>query len=500
MKERLLFKNIILLIGLTVILKGFGFVNRIVIAYFFGTSSISDIYYTASGFSDSISSIMLASISVGVINIYLTNNKNDRRTFISRLLILISILMILGTFLVLLFSEGIAKVLAPGYSKEELNQLSHMLKVMTFTLPFQGFIVVYSSLLQAEKKFTPVKLTGTITSITSIISVIFLADTIGISALVVSYVIGIVINAFFLFICSKKFYKFKVQNRLFDTNIKKMFLLIIPLLIGTAGHEINLIIDRSIASGVSSGAISSLSYSCVLYLFIENVVINSIVTALFPNLTESFVCNNQSSIVESIQKVIYFAECILIPIVICIMFYSTEITKVIYYRGNFDVSSVDMTSAALLGYVLGLPFLAIRDIFTRVYYARGNTRTPVIINLISIIINVFLDIVLSKYIGVLGIALSTSLSILFSSVILFSLQLRLISNIKINKYVKKDFIVLALSIVPIIIINYLTKYINNMFLGIITSAITSVVVLLILLKCTDSVYLNGLISILKKRL
>jgi len=391
-----------------------------VIAYFFGTTQITDIYYNASGFVDSIASIILASLAIGVVNIYIANKeKGTNNRFVSNLAIIIVFLMIIIGVVTFVISDQISYWLAPGYTLNEHEQLKYMVQIMCIAFPFQGIVSVYSSVLQAEKNFIPVRLTGTVTSVASIFSVIIFAKNVGINSLVISYIFAIIFNALFLFLCSNKYFKFKPKGVLRDFDVKRMVILIVPLLLGTAGHEINLIIDKSIASRVTQGAISALSYSCVLYLFIENVIINSIVTAFFPNLTEMENQGKDQEVASSTRKMIILALSMLVPIMCCVYFNSVNITRIVYMRGSFDETSLSLTSAALMGYIIGLPFLAMRDIITRVYYAYDDTKFPVIVNLLSVLLNIGLDLVLYKPLGVFGITFATSVSNIFSAVVLF---------------------------------------------------------------------------------
>lgn len=452
MNNKKLANNIVTLIMMTLILKGMGFVNRIIIAYFFGTTSETDIYYTASGFVDSIASILIASLTIGIINVYITS-KGDKNIFVTNLAIISTILMMTIGIVIVIGSTNVSNVLAPAYDNDERLQLEKILRVMTISFPFQGIIAVLSAVLQAEKRFMPVKLLGSITSIINIFCLILFAKKIGTNSLIVSYVIGVITNALFLIFNSRKYIKLKKFKCIINDDIRKLFVLIIPVAIGTAAHEINLIADKSIASNITNGAISALSYSCVLYLFVENIINNSIVTAAFPEIMEIKKQGGHNEVASITKKVICLAESLLIPIVLCMFATAEDITKIVYMRGSFDEKSSLLTYQALKGYVLGLPFLAFKDVLTRVFYSYDDTRIPVFINLCGVTINILLDIFLSSMWGIFGIAISTSISNLFTSILLFNFIKKYNGYIKMSEY-KKDFIIFILIVLlslPVII-------------------------------------------------
>lgn len=490
-------KNIILLILLTIVLKGFGFLNKMIIAYYFGTTEQTDIYYNASGFADSISLVILASLSVGVINIYMENkNKKGNDIFITNLTVNITCIMLFIALIIGAFSDTIAYLLAPAYSSTASSQLSFMLRLMCITFPFQGIIAVYSAVLQAERDFTPVKLTGTITSIISIICVCLLSIRFGVTSLMISYIVSTIFNAFLLMYKSRNLFKFKLHDYKIDNDMKRLFFIIAPLLLGTAANQFNLIVDKSIASSITSGAISALSYSCVLYLFIENIIINSIVTATFPEITENVIQNRQDKVSRNTQKSLFIAEILLIPVVICTIFFSKDITKIVYMRGSFNATSLTLTSEALTGYVIGLPFYALRDISTHVFYAYGDTKKPVIINIMAVFINITLDIILSKYFGIFGITIATSISSIFSGCILF-IGLKKYNKKIFDKTMKKEILkVLIVNLIVLAFIIATALTFDNTFLFILV-AIISYIIEILFLRLFKSLFIKEAFNLLK---
>lgn len=492
-------QNIFLLIFLTLLLKMVGFANKVVIAYYFGTSTFTDIYYNASGFIDSISSIFLASLSVGIINVYVSNKDKSRNNlFISTLITTITIIMFYCGIIIFAFSKQISAFLAPGYSEWQQNKLEHLIKLLCLTFPLQGILSVNSAILQAERRFVIVRLMGTVTSLVSIICIVLTASFWKEKSLTISYIIAISINSCLLFFETRKLYKYSLKKFKIDTNIKHLIKLVTPLLIGIAAHEFNLIIDKSVASKINIGAVSALSYSCVLYLFVENVIINSIVTASFPEITEQASRKKEINVAVIIHKSLFVAEIFLIPIVICTFFFSDDITKLVYMRGRFDDTSLLLTSNSLRGYVLGLPFLALRDICMHVFYAYGNTKTPIVVNLMAVLLNIILDFYLPQFLGLMGITLATSLANTFSGLLLFIFLKKSNGVLFEKKYIKElsklFFINLILGII-IYIISLHTRYMYTFIFCGILALLTE----LYLLKVFKSKYLDQIILMLFKK-
>jgi len=96
-----------------------------------------------------------------------------------------------------------------------------------------------------------------------------------------------------------------------------------------------------------------------------------------------------------------------------------EVSIFIFGRGNLDKESVLATAKCLSFYSLCFVALCLRDLSTKIFYSFKNSKTPVINSSIGIILNIILNITLSKYLGVSGIALATSISTIFISILLF---------------------------------------------------------------------------------
>lgn len=463
--------NVCLLIMLSFLLKGIGFINRIVLAYKFGTTDGTDIYYIASGFTEAVAAIILESLSVGVVNIYVKNKGEDEKInrFLSWTLLIVEISMIVLCLSTILCSKQLAAILAPGYSHNLSIKLAKYLIVMSSSYLFYGFTNIFCAMLQAEEKFVPVKLTGTISSLSSIIIVFFLSDLLAEVSMVIAFLSAAIFNCIFLFSYVKTHLNFSlnlVENANEDINL--LIKLSWPLMIGLAAHELNMIIDKSVATALGIGCVSALSYCSVLFVFVENVIINSTVTVLYPNISKMYLERNYELIASEIKSTIGYIELLLIPITCILFFQSEEIVRTLYFYGEFGEESVVLTNLALKGYVLGLPFRALRDIVTRFYYAYGDTKMPMCINMISITINITLDFVLSLCWGIFGITFATTISLAFSGVCLYIYGKKYNENLVVERNkVQYIFLLIAYVFLELFFYYEVNNNISNVLLSII---------------------------------
>lgn len=435
-RQNSLAKNVLTLMILSIFLKGIGFVNRIVIAYVFGTNNHTDIFYTSSGFVEAIGAILLEGLSIGLIKIY-RQSKHDRErneVLVTKLLFCVEITMIVLSLILFVFSREISIVLAPSYTGELSIILAKYIRIMGIVLLFYGITNVYSAILQAEERFIPVKMTGTVSSVCSIVAILLLSRRMGETSMSVSFLCAAICNCVFISICTKRYLKLSFDRSVdVSAEIKQLLKMSIPLTIGLAAHEVNLIIDKSVATSIGAGAVSALSYCSVVYLLVENVIISSTITAIYPKFVEFISLNDDQGIAAQAKKTTVNIILLLMPIVAVMFFKSNEIIRVLFYRGSFNDYSLKLTEYALKGYILGIQFRAVRDIISRMFYAYGNTKTSMSINLISIAINIALDFLLYKSFGTFGITFATTISLVFSGMAHYIAMCKYNPSMKVSK-------------------------------------------------------------------
>ena len=121
---------------------------------------------------------------------------------------------------------------------------------------------------------------------------------------------------------------------------------------------------------------------------------------------------NQTHEIESkLNNILVLLVILLIPISYITFVFSTELVKIVYYRGDFTLEAVQYTAAALKGYALAFPFVAIRDILTKSMYSFQDTARPMRNVTVSVLLGIAFSVILSRMFGIFGITLGTGLSV-----------------------------------------------------------------------------------------
>jgi putative peptidoglycan lipid II flippase len=112
------------------------------------------------------------------------------------------------------------------------------------------------------------------------------------------------------------------------------------------------------------------------------------------------------------------------------MVLGTPIVRLIFERGAFTAADTAATAAAVQFYALGLAGYSVVRITSPVFYALGQNRTPVIVSVVTVLINAALNIWLVGVMGYRGLALGTSISAIFNATLLIFFLRRRLSGIE----------------------------------------------------------------------
>jgi putative peptidoglycan lipid II flippase len=161
----------------------------------------------------------------------------------------------------------------------------------------------------------------------------------------------------------------------------------------------------------------------------------AISTAVFPSLAEHGAARQHEELRRTLEDALRFILYLTIPASIGLMVLSPAVVRLIYQRGEFTSASTAMTADALRFYALGLFGMATVEIVTRAFYALQDTRTPVIVAALAMVVNLALAVALVRGLGLNGLALATAAASTVEASVLFSLGRRRLPGLRLRSLV-----------------------------------------------------------------
>ncbi|HSH35769.1 murein biosynthesis integral membrane protein MurJ [Schnuerera sp.] len=420
MKDVLKSARFIIIVG--ILSRILTFTKEALIASQIGCCFETDAYFTAFVAATLLAEIIGEGISTGMVPILLKIEEKEgswrKVDYVNNLLhIVISLsilLMILGWFL----SPIVVKILARGFVGEEFQTTVNLMKI---GLPIIIFIIVravFIAYLQSFHAFKAGAKSWIYYNMVYLIFLIFL-NRYGVYGLMAAGVLASAVQLYSVIPASINYgYRYE---RIFDLNnvyIKEFGIMLMPIIIGISINRVNVVVDKSIASTLSTGSISWLNYANDIIQLVLGLFITAIVTVLFPKISQEFNREDIESVKSTMAKGTKILLSIVLPVTVILMTLSQPIVKLLFERGEFGPTATLFTSQALIYYALGLGSMAMVLILTKVHYAMHDSITPMIAAVIGVISNLVLNIVLSKYMGVKGLALATSISTTLVTVLL----------------------------------------------------------------------------------
>lgn len=410
---------------LTLIAKVLGLLRDIVFANFYGTNFEAEAFFTALKIPTQIVDLVLSSAIVStfvpVFNEVLQKDGKERANLLANRFINIVALIATGiSVLGMLFAPQIVKLLAGGFDAQTY-ELTVQMTTITFPMViFTAMAFSFVGLLQSYGEFNIPAMISGISNLVVILFLLLFNKFTGIHGVAVCMVVAWCIQLLIQLPWAKKFgYPFKLKMDYKDPNLKKVFLLSIPILISTAVLPVNNLVSTRLASGMEDGAVAALEYAYKLYIVISGVFTYAVGNIIFPELSRAASQKEDKNFKDIIQKAIRLLTFILIPLTLGIIVYRQDIVSVMYERGEFNAISTSNTAGALFYYTIGILGAGLVEVMNKSFYARQDTKTPLFVGIGVIVTNIILSILLGNTAMTFrGLALATSITALLNAGVL----------------------------------------------------------------------------------
>ncbi len=486
--------------------KLLGFVREMVMAAFFGTSYIVDAYVMA----QSIPNMLFLGIFGSVATAYMPllsecmekGSQEDGNSFTSRVVNILLVASAVSAVVGLVFSDQLTALMAKGFTGETAALTSRYLKITFTYTAFSAAAGIFEAYLQYKGTFIPQVIIGYTQNIIMIATIVVSAYTdcyFLVFGLLIAYIVRL---ALMYALARKKEYRYTLR----DGNYRETFNLIMPLAIpvffGHTANQINIFVDRFLASGLATGSVAALSYGNILNTTIITLSTSVISTIIYPKISQANAADNRESAVAISRTGLMLSILIALPFSLGAIVYSSEIVQVIFERGAFDGAATELTTGAYRFYSVGMVFMAVNGLLTSLYYSLKDTKRPMYYAVACVIVNVVINIMLVGSMKHEGLALASSCAAFFDAALLY-IGLRKFYGIELilnwGKVAKVAIAAVGSVGLSYILYELLTSAVwmpRMVYLGL--AVCLAVVVYLVILKCIKVDEVDILFSILKR--
>lgn len=381
------------------LLGGFAFLSQILglvrdrmLANIVGAGPVLDVYYAAFRIPDFLYLSIASLASVTVLMPILVNKINGEgngsnekaRIFINNVFSAYLVFMVIASIIIAIFMPYIVRQIVPGFSESQINLLITTSRIMLLSPILIGLSNMIGTITQLFKNFLIFSLSPVFYNIGILLGVILLYPRFGIYGLS----IGVIFGAFMHFLIQVPSV---IKNNFFPhftfkinwNEILHIIKVSAPRTLTLSCNSIAFIFLIAMASTLKEGSISLFTFAYNLQSVPVGIIGISYSVAAFPVLVKSFSLKDTDNFIRQIvltaRQIIFWS----LPAIMLLIVLRAQIVRVILGSDSFSWSDTRLTAAAVSLFVVSLVSQGLVLLFVRGYYAAGNTKKPLLVNVFS---------------------------------------------------------------------------------------------------------------------
>ena len=434
-------KSTLAIIIFSLIGKVFGFFRESLTAYVFGAGIEMDAFSLAQGATATISAFVTQAIATTYIpSVQKAENDHGssrKNYFTNNLLLIASLVSFVLIILGIVFPKQIALLTVSTKNPETYAIVIKLIQVGMPVVLFSSWVGVMEGYLQHGGKFAATGAIAIPLNLTYIIYLALFSHHVGIMGLTIASVLGILAQFLFLLPNAMKIgYRPKLVADFKDEYVQNAIMLALPVFVSVSVNDINIIVNRRLASTMCEGAASILYYSNKLNTMIIGIFITAITAIVFPILTRTLGSGDMKlgkKVMNASVKTVLF---IAVPATVGLIILARPIIEIAFVRGSFTAANGIAATSTLRCYSLSLISISVINVLNRIYYSIGDTKTPFYVGVTNVAINVGLNLLVARHFGTNGLAASVSIATTIAVFISFILLKRKIGNLGTRSYIK----------------------------------------------------------------
>jgi putative peptidoglycan lipid II flippase len=209
-----------------------------------------------------------------------------------------------------------------------------------------------------------------------------------------------------------------------DPILRRIGTLYLPVFLGLLLNSWALIVDRNLASRTGEHGIAAMRFATQVQQLAVGIVVTAINVATLPRLSRAAAEDDQETFGRTLALGMRLVTTLVVPVTFGLIALSWPVVDLLFNHGKTTLEGARLIRVALIGYAVGLPFIAWDQLLLFAFYARKNTRTPVIVGAISVGVLLGCSFALILPFGVLGLVIANTMQFAFHAAVMFVIAKR----------------------------------------------------------------------------
>ena len=371
-----------------------GFARNGLLSWRFGAGEATDMYFAAFRIPDFLYGILImggiSAVFLPLFSERMAQGREEAWKFASNLLNIIIGSLAVFAALVFLFAPQLIPLVAPGFSAAQIETSANLTRLMLLSPILFGISAVLSGVLHYYQRFFAYALAPVLYNLGIILGILFLAPLWGIWGVAVGVILGALLHVLIQApVACKEGVSWQPLWNLKDASVRKAAVLAFPRTIATAAFYVNIIVMTALASLIAEGSITIFEYANHIQQLPVGLIGVSFALAAFPALSRFAVEQNSAKMRQAFSRTASNVLFFVLPLSALIFLLRAQIVRLIYGAGpHFGWDETRLTAAALGIFAFGIVFYALIPLFTRLFFALQDTKTPTFASVSAVVLNI----------------------------------------------------------------------------------------------------------------
>lgn len=399
--------------------------KELVVAWRFGTGNEIDAFIMAMVVPAFVINVVAGSFKSAMIPVYIKIREQQGQKAAQQLFSGVVVwalgLLIVTAIVMAIFAPIYLPLLASGFTPEKLRLTTYLLWSLSPLILVSGVINIWSGVLNAGERFALAAFSPAITPLATV-SLLLAFPSWGIFALAVGLICGSGLEAIILGIgLSKQKINVLPKWSKNDVNLNQVSSQYIPVVTGAFLMCSTNLVDQSMAAMLDSGSVAALGYANRVIALPLTLATLALGTAVVPYFSKTIAQKNWSKISHTFNYYLKLIFVTTIPLTIIIILASKLIVQILFERGSFNAEDTLVVSQIQICYALQIPFYISAIFVVRLINSLSVNHFLAWGSSINLLVNIAANYFFVQWIGIKGIALSTSCVYLISFIFLYVL-------------------------------------------------------------------------------
>jgi len=419
--------------GFTVLVKIATAAKELVVAYQFGTMDVLDAFLIALLLPGFALTLVCESLNTALIPTYIQVREKDGQQAAQYLFS--SVMMwgtgfLLATSLILAFSVPyLLPLLASGFGPEKLALTTSLSYFLLPWLFIGGVATTWGALLNAQDRFAVAATVPVVTSLLTVLILLLLARYLGIYALALGTVLGGLLEAAILkWWLARQGISILPRWHGVTPAVKEVWHQYVPVVTASFLIGSTSLISQSMATLLGPGNVSALAYASKTTTLVLGVLSLAIGTAVLPHFSRMVATAQWKAVRHALITYTRLIVLITLPLTLILIYFSEPLVRLFFQRGAFTEGDTHLVATVQALHLLQVPVYVLGILAVKLISALKANRTLLWTNGINLVFNIITTYILMNWMGVAGIALSTSLMYFLNTSLLFIMAFRLMSR------------------------------------------------------------------------